>query len=151
MLPFEVILMCWTLCLIDHCMENAVLSSRSLLKHWSLETTPTNSTYQIQQTSQCHCEGTDSDIRSSWKSCPVYSLKLGRMGRVRDVASDHMAQSWSEPCGLPAPNIRVSMLPWLCHGRWHSAFLWSQSSFDCRVNIFGTTQHFSAWVDFLHI
>ncbi len=41
-----------------------------LLKQWSLETTPTKSTYQIQQTSQCHCEGTDGDSCSSWKSCP---------------------------------------------------------------------------------
>ena len=32
-----------------------------VLKHSSLETTPTNSTYLLQQTSQCHYEGTDSD------------------------------------------------------------------------------------------
>ncbi len=46
-----------------------------LLKQWSLETTPTKSTYQIQQTSQCHCEGTDGDSCSSWKSCPFHGCK----------------------------------------------------------------------------
>ncbi len=50
--------------------------SVACLKHWSLETTPTKSTYQIQQTSECHCEGTDGDSSSSWKSCPFWRLKL---------------------------------------------------------------------------
>ncbi len=34
---------------------------------------------QIEQTSQCHCEGTDSDSSSSWKSCPFWRLHLCSM------------------------------------------------------------------------
>ncbi len=94
-----------------------------LLKHWSLETTPTKSTYQIQQTSECHCEGTDGDSCSSWKSCPF-------------MGANNFIQKWEktsnrkevEPCLQYISSLKLSQREALRNIGPINAPIWSNLS-----------------------